>query len=530
MGPREGEAEDVDADRQWTIFEDAEDEIRHERRRADALARALKAARVELARLHEAGALLQDAYEASHEALLQAEGDVAYWKEVARGQAEELTLLRSATTTEAKQAAAKVAAAPADSAAQVGEDVATAAEFASLVAEQVGELHAAEVVAQETLAKAAEFADAKSLVGKFSEADDKASEKEAQAIVAERLGVQEDVDATLADPAVEVASTDAVAAPTAAIATCQSAEGVAGIIATEGSVRAVEEAPPVVEDFATLRAALRAAADEAKREEDFRLSRLAGERQVRALASPVPSDHVDHARSPSPEGRSPLGGGRAAQGRAESMASAFNDSDFDFLVTRRLTTQTPPRQQRAALDSSGAASPLSSRSAAAVRAEALHCALGAASGSGEVPFARGTRIGVAWPTTQRCAAGAAAKAPAGAAARMWGCAGGRSPARRCAALGAPTRRLQPSGPLGGALPHDASALAPLHSAAAVAAYAPLSVAAVLAAASPSRATSVRDRQGPRACRLEPSQWKAADAAAAALPLARRLDDHLRPVA
>lgn len=79
----------------WTIFEDAEDEVRYLRRRCDVLSRGVLAARAEARELHRAGYSLQEAYDVLRLELQEAIGDVAYWQELAEARAEELTAARA---------------------------------------------------------------------------------------------------------------------------------------------------------------------------------------------------------------------------------------------------------------------------------------------------------------------------------------------------------------------------------------------------------------------------------------------------
>mmetsp|Transcript_33552 Transcript_33552/g.106435 ORF Transcript_33552/g.106435 Transcript_33552/m.106435 type:complete len:502 (-) Transcript_33552:196-1701(-) len=113
----EEELQELLADRcRWTIFEDAEDEIRYLRRRSDVLASGLRASRAETARLQEAGVALQEAYEALQQEYREAVGDNAYWQTLAEARAEELA---------AAQAAAEAAAAgPEPAAAAAGQALA----------------------------------------------------------------------------------------------------------------------------------------------------------------------------------------------------------------------------------------------------------------------------------------------------------------------------------------------------------------------------------------------------------------------
>mmetsp|Transcript_44239 Transcript_44239/g.79581 ORF Transcript_44239/g.79581 Transcript_44239/m.79581 type:complete len:440 (+) Transcript_44239:48-1367(+) len=73
-----------------TIFEDAEDEVHHLRRRGDVLAQELLKARREMKRLHEAGARLQDAYESLQKEYREVAGDAVYWQALAEAREEEI--------------------------------------------------------------------------------------------------------------------------------------------------------------------------------------------------------------------------------------------------------------------------------------------------------------------------------------------------------------------------------------------------------------------------------------------------------
>merc|ERR1719440_2250395 len=94
----EAELEDYLDDRfKWTIFEDVEDEISYLRRRGDVLVRSLLRQRAEIARLHEAGVCIQEAYEGLQQEYRQAVGDAAYWQALAEAKAEELEALQAAS-------------------------------------------------------------------------------------------------------------------------------------------------------------------------------------------------------------------------------------------------------------------------------------------------------------------------------------------------------------------------------------------------------------------------------------------------
>lgn len=84
----------------WTIFEDAEDEVRFLRHRGDILLTALRAARKEIAQLHHAGGQLQDAYEALQLQHREVAGDAAYWKALAESRKELALTPRKAFVSE----------------------------------------------------------------------------------------------------------------------------------------------------------------------------------------------------------------------------------------------------------------------------------------------------------------------------------------------------------------------------------------------------------------------------------------------
>eukprot|EP00929_Paragymnodinium_shiwhaense_P102435 TRINITY_DN6561_c0_g1_i1.p1 TRINITY_DN6561_c0_g1~~TRINITY_DN6561_c0_g1_i1.p1 ORF type:complete len:639 (+),score=151.33 TRINITY_DN6561_c0_g1_i1:110-2026(+) len=92
----DAELEDYLDDRfKWTIFEDAEDEISYLRRRGDVLLRGVLKERQEVAKLHEAGVCIQEAYEGLQQEYRQAVGDAAYWQAMAEARQEEIEALKS---------------------------------------------------------------------------------------------------------------------------------------------------------------------------------------------------------------------------------------------------------------------------------------------------------------------------------------------------------------------------------------------------------------------------------------------------
>lgn len=96
-GFTEGELEELlEGGSRWTIFEDADDELRHLRRRGDVLAQGLANARLEIERLHEAGMGLQEAHESLQLQVRERAGDTAYWKALAEARGEELQRLVAA--------------------------------------------------------------------------------------------------------------------------------------------------------------------------------------------------------------------------------------------------------------------------------------------------------------------------------------------------------------------------------------------------------------------------------------------------
>jgi len=92
-------------DRKWTVFEDAEDEIKYLRRRGDVLSKSLLACRSELSRLYEAGIALQTKFEANLKDVREAKGEIAYWRALAEAAQKELSNAKEASITAETNAA-----------------------------------------------------------------------------------------------------------------------------------------------------------------------------------------------------------------------------------------------------------------------------------------------------------------------------------------------------------------------------------------------------------------------------------------